>query len=232
MAGGEKFVLGGKVFSSKAKAEEHLRQIKDAHSPGEFLSGEEAVTVLDALQRHPGCAEKVGLGVRRVGLYGNGETRSGHGFGVERVDGTVARFSFRMCFQAERRSHTDRVHEALRQAVRPYVLRWRDNTFAKHGGRISCPITGAPVDPKCCHVDHLPPVFADVVAAFLSSDGLAVEDVAVEISHGDQVEAILSDPELRQRWIRFHNRSVKLRIVSVDGHRLHHGHIADACTAS
>ena len=218
-------MLGGKMFPSKSKAEEYVRQIRDAHKPGDFLAGEEAAVVLDALQRHPGCAEKVGLGVRRVAIYGNGETRSGYGFGVERVDGTVARFSYHTCFEAQRRNHIDRAHEAFRQAVRRAILKWRDNTFRKHGGRIVCPITCAPVDQKCCHVDHLPPAFADLVTAFLAVEGLTIEDVLVEISHGAQVEAVLSDPELRQRWIRFHNGNVKLRIVSVEGHRLHHGHI-------
>lgn len=72
-------VLGGRIFLSKSKAAEFVRQIKDANKPGDFLNGEEAAVVLDALQLHPGCAEKVGLGVRRVGIYGNGETRSGYG---------------------------------------------------------------------------------------------------------------------------------------------------------
>ena len=222
MSGGERVVLGDKTFQSKSKARECLREIKDAHKPGDFLSGEETATVLDALQRHPACSEKVGLGVRRVGLYGNGETRSGYGFGVERVDGTVARFSYKICFEAARRSPIDRAHEAFRQAVRPAILTWRDKTFQKQGGRILCPITGTPVDPKHCHVDHESRSFVDLVADFLAAECLVIEDVAVAIS---QVEARLSDSELRQRWIRFHNKNCKLRIVSVEGHRLHHGHI-------
>ncbi|MDR3535737.1 MAG: DUF3223 domain-containing protein [Acetobacteraceae bacterium] len=221
----ERVVLGGKVFSAKSKAEEYVRQIKDAHKPGDFLTGGEAAVVLDALQRHPGCAEKVGLGVQRVGIYGNGETRSGHGFGVERVDGTVTRFSYHICFAAQRRNHVDRAYEAFRQAVRRAILKWRNNTFNKHGGQIYCPIMGTRVDPKCCHVDHLPPSFADLVTAFLATEGLTIDNVAVEISHGEQVEAVLSDPKLRLRWIRFHNQNVKLRIMSIEGHRILHGHI-------
>lgn len=41
-----------------------------------------------------------------------------------------------------------------------------------------------------------------------------------------QVEAVLSDPGLRRRRIRFHNRNVKLRIVSIEGHRLLHGNVS------
>jgi hypothetical protein len=226
MSQGELIVLGGKTFLAKSKAEEYVRQIREAHKPGDFLTGEEAAVVLDALQLHPGCAEKVGLGVKRVGIYGNGETRSGHGFGVERVDGTVARFSYHVCFAAKRRSHLDRVNEAFRQAVRRHILRWRDNTFSKLGGQIFCPIMGTPVDPKHCHVDHLAPSFVELVTTFLATEGLSIENVATEVSHGEQVEAVLSDPELRQRWIRFHNKNVKLRVVSVEGHRLIHGHIS------
>ena len=222
---GEKVVLGHKAFPSKAKAEEHLRQIKDSHAPGDFLTSDDAVAVLDALQRHPACAEKIGLGVRRVGLYSNGGTRSGYGFGVERVDGTVARFSYHACFAAERRGHEDRVLEAFRQAVRPSILRWRDNTFAANGWLINCPVTGDIIDPKACHVDHVSPAFAELVTAFLTGEELLLEQIMVEVTHGAEVEAVLSNPELQQRWIRFHNPRVKLRIVSVEGHRLHHGHV-------
>ncbi len=96
-----------------------MRQIKDAHAPGDFLTGDETVEVLDALQRHPACAEKVGFGVRRVGLYSNGDTRSGYGFSVERVDGTVARFSYHVGGDdlAERRPHADVVAGASPQTT-------------------------------------------------------------------------------------------------------------------
>lgn len=215
--------LGGKVFSSKSKAEAFVRSIKDAHVPGDFLTGEEDAAIRAALQRHPGCAEKVGLGIRRVGIFANGYTRSGHGFGVERMDGTIARFSYRNCFDANRRENRDRVSEAFRQAVRSAILKWRDNTFTKHEGRILCPITQTQIDPKCCHVDHTSPSFAELVKEFLASEGLEIDEVGVEISHGSQVEAVISDIEMRKRWVQFHNCKVSLRILSVEGHRLHHG---------
>jgi hypothetical protein len=217
--------LGGKVFSSKSKAEAFVRSINDAHVPGEFLTGEEDAAIRAALQRHPGCAEKVGLGIRRIGIFGNGDTRSGHGFGVERVDGTIARFSYRNCFDANRRENRDRVSEAFRQAVRSAVLKWRDNTVTKHEGRMLCPIARTPIDPKRCHVDHTSPSFAELVKEFLSTEGLEIDEVGVEISDGSQVEAVISDIEIRNRWIQFHNRKVSLRIVSVEGHRIHHGNI-------
>ena len=229
---GETVALGGRVFPSKAGAEEHLRQTKDAHSPGDFLVGDDALAVLDALQRHPACSEKVGLGVRRIGLYGNGDSRSGYGFGVERVDGTVARFSYHFCFAAQRRGHADRAPEAFRHVVRPYILRWRDRTFAKHGGRMVCPVTGALMDPQACHVDHVSPSFAQLIADFLVGEELALQEVLAKMSHGAQVEAVLSDPGLLARWVRFHNQSVILRIVSIEGHRLHHGQIDASATST
>jgi hypothetical protein len=172
--------LGGKVFSSKSKAEAFVRSINDAHVPGEFLTGKEDAAIRAALQRHPGCAEKVGLGIRRIGIFGNGDTRSGHGFGVERVDGTIARFSYRNCFDANRRENRDRVSEAFRQAVRSAVLKWRDNTVTKHEGRMLCPIARTPIDPKRCHVDHTSPSFAELVKEFLSTEGLEIDEVGVE----------------------------------------------------
>lgn len=217
--------LGGEVFSSKSEAEAFVRAIKDAYKPGDFLTGKDDAVIRAALQRHPGCSEKVGLGIRRIGIYRNGKTLSGHGFGVERVDGTVEQFSYRNCFDANRRDNRDRVSEAFRQAVRTAILTWRDNTFNKHDGKVLCPIVGTRVDPKCCHVDHTSPSFAELVKEFLSSEGLDTDEIGVEIAHGAQVEAVISDIEIRKRWIRFHNSRVSLRIVSVEGHRLHHGNI-------
>ncbi|KZK94105.1 MULTISPECIES: DUF3223 domain-containing protein [unclassified Pseudovibrio] len=220
----EQVKLGSLWFTSKSKAVAYIREIKDDHLPGDFLSGQAEIAVLDALQRHPSCSEKVGLGVRRIGLYSNGSTRSGHGFGVERVDGSVARFSYKVCFEAQRRSHPDRVSEAFRQAVRPYILRWRDNTFNKHGGQIICPVTHSTIKQFKCHVDHLSPTFTDLVAEFLHLENVDADCISVEISHGEQVEAVFSDNDFRQRWIGFHNKNAKLRIVSIEGHRMHHGH--------
>lgn len=77
-------------------------------------------------------------------------------------------------------------------------------------------------------MDHVSPIFAELVEVFLTKERQALEQIQVEVSHEAQVEAVLSDPDLQQRWVRFHNRSVTLRIVSVEGHRLHHVHIGDA----
>lgn len=217
--------VGPLSFSSKARAVEHVRAIKDRTSPGNFLSGEDAAVVLGALQRHPDCASKVGLGVRRIGVFANGETRSGAGFGVERVDGTVARFSYKVCFSGEKRSNADRAREAFRQAVRSAILRWRDNTFSKHGGHIQCAITNELVNPQACHVDHEKPGFSDILGSFLAQEGIRIDEVRIEVSDGEQVEAVLSDKDFRTRWVRHHNKNVRLRILSVEGHRIHHGNI-------
>lgn len=219
----ETVILGGRTFPSKSRAERFLRDIKERHRPGEFLSDDDAAVVLDALQRHPACSEKVGFKVRRVGLYSNGEARAGYGFGVERVDGSVARFSYHVCFAAQRRPHSDRVLEALRNAVRPYIFRWRDRMFAKHGGLIACPVTGRPVQEHGCHVDHVTPTFSELASSFLAKQYLDMEAVSVAVTHGEQVEAVLSDPYLASRWIRFHNLNCKLQVISVEGHRLQHG---------
>lgn len=222
----ESVVLSGKTFSSKKSAEAFLREIKDRHRPGEFLSDDETAIVLAALRRHPACSEKIGLGVRRVGLYSNGGTRSGYGFGIEQIDGSIARFSYHECFAAQRRPHSDRVLEALRHAVRPYILRWRDATFEKHGGHMTCPVTGTPIQLGKCHVDHESPAFVELVSSFLINKRLEIDSVTITVTHDHQVEAILSDHDLKTCWIKFHNKNCKLRLVSIDGHRLQHGHIA------
>lgn len=214
--------LGLQSFPSKAAAEAHVRAIKDAYEPGSFLSDEDAEVVLAALQRHPDCASKTGCGVRRIGVFANGKTLSGRGFGVERVDGTIARFSYKVCFAAKNRSHADRVREAFRNAVRPFIFRWRENVFQKNGGLVRCDISGALVEVGNCHVDHLDPPFEAILKGFLSNEGLHDKQVDISITDEQPVEAVLSNEGLARRWVSYHNARVKLRILSPEAHRQHH----------
>lgn len=215
-------VLGGLVFRSKVGALAHVRHILAAHVPGDRLVGGEAAVILGALQRHPACSDKVGPGVCGVGIYSNGSTRSGHGFGVERLDGTVARFSYHRCFEAAVRSHADRVLEAFRHTVRPHILLWRDRVFMASGGQMNCPETGESIDPQRCHVDHAGPTFAGLVNSFLLNEGAAMDSIKVAMPQDMDVETTLADAYQKLRWIRFHNSHCRLRIMSVEGHKRRH----------
>ena len=214
--------LAGKTFESKAAARGYLRQIKERYDIGSYLNDEDTAVVAAAVQRHPQAASKVGFGIRAIGIFANGPTLSGQGFGIVRVDGTIARFSYKQCFESQLRSKTDRVQEASRQAVRPSILLWRDKTFEKHKYEIICPLTKERVDPQACEVDHKGTNFLELVNCFLKSEGAAIEEVEIEITDGHQVEAVLRDSLFKRRWIKYHNTNCSLRVLSVGGHRRHH----------
>jgi hypothetical protein len=217
--------LGPKSFSSKTAAKAYVRSIKDAYKVGTYLSDEDMKVVLAALEMHPDCVSKTGSGVAKIGVVGNGESLQGKGFVAERVDGTTARFSYKICFEAKKRSHADRVSEACRNAVRPYIFRWRDNMFKRNGGFVRCELSGSLIEVNDCHVDHFNPSFEKILIDFWANEGFDDgRNVNVSITDGPQVEAVLSDEELASRWIRFHNSRVRLRIVSAEAHRQHHGH--------
>ncbi len=214
--------LAGLSFPSKAAAANRVRNIKEAAQPGAVLTGEDLSIVLGALQRHPSCASKVGIGVKAIRVVRNGPDLAGTGFEIERLDGTRERFSYRICFGSEQRAARDRLSEAFRRAVRPYIFRWSQRHFASNGGSLECPLTGERVTIGTCHVDHVTP-FQALMDAFLLAEGIGADDIAYDTANDATTpEAVLADRELERRWVSFHNARAKLRIVSVRGHRDQH----------
>jgi hypothetical protein len=186
--------LAGFSFPSKVAAEKRVRSIKEAAQPGTVLTEEDLAIVLGALQRHPSCASKVGIGVKAIRVVRNGPELAGTGFEIERRDGTRERFSYRICFGSELRAARDRLAEAFR----PYIFRWAQRHISSNGGDLECPLTGERVTIGTSHIDHVTPFRALTP------------------------EAVLADRELERRWVGLHNAQAKLRIVSVRGHRDQH----------
>ena len=120
------------------------------------------------------------------------------------------------------RASRDRLAEAFRGAVRPYIFRWAQRQFASNGGSLKCPLTGERVTIGTSHVDHVTSFHA-LIDAFLAAEGIDADAVAYDTANDATTpEAVLADQELERRWVRFHNSQVKLRIVSVRGHRDQH----------
>jgi hypothetical protein len=95
MARAQPVSIAGIYFPKKSDALAHLRGILYRFEFEERISGVDEEFLKAAIERHPDCLEKVGVGIKHF-FVGRGDfgTRC---FWIRRVDGTQVRFSFKSC---------------------------------------------------------------------------------------------------------------------------------------
>jgi hypothetical protein len=176
-------------------------------TPGAKVTGTDAAFLLDMLQHHPDAAAKIGAGVSYFTVELNAPYGT-PGFWLHRVDGTAEAFSYLKCLRPRSRQHP--VTQALRRAVAPDIVRFRDTVLSAQPV-ITCPVTGDPAIAGNCDVDHAPPwTFARLAAAFLQTEG----EVRIDYP---EVGSVMADADQERRWRDFHNSHATLRVVSVRG---------------
>ena len=203
--------LGSETFRTKEALKARIRGIVAAHADDETLNAEEFSLIRALLERHRRRSEKVGCGVTSIEVRTNwpGPTR---GFWLTRADGTCTDFSWLDCVDGK--AHRKDVLGAMRVTVIEQVQEFRKAWFASHP-ECRCPLTGTPISPDECHVDHIPPDTFDALATrFLEANALDVESIAVDGFGDGRMARTLSDPALRAAWSEFHRPHARLRVVS------------------
>lgn len=192
---------------NKTQTKEYIRKniIKKYTSLRTDLDKKDFEFMFDILKDHENAKDKIGVGVRRMWLeqttYGN------HGFWLERIDGTKTDFSFLKCF-SKTGTHSDYL-KACRKAVEYIMIDYRDAIFADQT-IIRCPILDIEITKHESHVDHHPYQFIKIARNFFDS-----EKQPIEILHGDGIIGVeFADKELKRRWVDFHNKYAKLRVIS------------------
>lgn len=198
--------LGGVLFESKKAATARVREILRTNPHGVPLAGADFEIVRALLDRHPRATEKVGAGVAAITV--DRVEHGSPGFWVHRVDGTLTDFSHRAAMTAP--SHATRVASALRRAVEDTVVGWKRDLF-EQTATVVCPLTGATLDRRHGHVDHVIP-FADLVDGWLRARRMTVDDIAV-VSADGQAGPRFADPWLEQDWRDWHDRHARLRYI-------------------
>lgn len=215
--------VGPLTFPSKKAALDHYRAILNDHRHGGMIAEPHAAQLHWLLDRHPEAAEKRGAGVAgfRVGKAMGGTDC----FWVIRVDGTTTDFSFPTCVDGKRPAAAKEMLQAMRAEVEESVMAFRRQFFQEHGdrdGRVPCAISGVPILPAECDVDHVPPTtFHSLATAFLTERGIVPDRHHVTAPADNQYVPRLVDLALAADWRAYHDARAVLRILEKSVHRGH-----------
>ncbi len=206
-------VIGERAFKSHEAAKRFVRDIRDAYEDGVRVSEVDAAVLADLLLLHSEALQKIGKGIAGFSVatesqYGG---RNRH-FVVHRVDGSSTDFSFKNCIEGP--SHRNDRLGALREAIAPQTTRFKQLAFEKVP-RVRCAMEGTWIEFADAHVDHATPrTFAALVAKWLQSESLDLDDVTITPPGDNQLVAELADASQRRSWTTFHEKHAALRMVS------------------
>lgn len=207
--------IAGLLFPSKSEAKQFFGGIRDRYADGVRLDEEDHVLVRGLLACHPEAAEKTGAGVEYFCIGTDMEFGRTRHFVVHRIDRSHSDFSFHACIDG-RNERRDQL-EALRRAVKPQILAFRDACFAR-GQRLFCPLRNVLIKRDAYHVDHQPPLdFQSLVEQWLGAEAIRLEDVRITAPCDNQVVAHMTEASQTSSWCDFHACHAKLRLLSPRG---------------
>jgi hypothetical protein len=206
--------IADRVFPTKAVLKEYIRAIVARYEDDEPLNAEDLAFMLALLERHRWHEGKVGPGVASMTVRVHAPYPQ-RGFWLTRVDGTDTDFSWVECVDPP--SQRKDVLEAMRAAVIDQIGEFRDRFFATSADP-TCPLTGEPLSPDTCHVDHLVPMtFGELARRFLTEREIDVDAVELD-GYGDgEMKKTLRDAAILESWREFHRLLAQLRVLSRRG---------------
>jgi Protein of unknown function (DUF3223) len=119
-------------FPTEAAALEHFRYMLRGYEPGDEIGDPDATELKWLLERHPRYAEKRGVGIGGFTIT-LGDLNS-RWFGLVRLDGTVAGFSYRECIRGKKPQQPLRsALDAMRGEIAADILKKKYEWFQTHG---------------------------------------------------------------------------------------------------
>jgi hypothetical protein len=208
------FNINGEVFKTKKALRERIISIRDSYPDDERLNKEDFDFMREVLEHHESAPIKIGCGVSEIYPRTNPIYKKNRCFYLKRTDGTETDFSFLMCLTSEKNS--DKVKNAFRKAVAPYIIEFKNCIFKLCGEPIPCQITKEYMYSNSnCHVDHAKPnTFLKIVEDFCKEENLDIEKIKVISSNDGMIGNEIEDKSIKEKFISFHNKRAKLRLVS------------------
>jgi hypothetical protein len=200
------FVLAnGTVFPSKGAAKKYFKEVLEAQWSEGLIPKHLESNMRAILRQHIFQDQIIGPGIKH---YEVRENESGKCFYAVRVDGTVVPFGVHQAIYPL--GYGSRVSSAFRNAVRQDTESFRP----AEGETKPCVITGELLDRQEGEVDHQEPwTFECILAVFLSTQGLTVDDVKLAIEPGTSYREWPANPELRNKFRIFHANVAQLRWI-------------------
>jgi hypothetical protein len=203
----KEYRIGQLTFKTKKACEEYVRgilselgciRVGPGHSKWAFLN--------NVLNNHPEKEFKIGTGVDYFWIKKN-EVGNGYATMIRRMDGSVADFSWRYCCEFKKRSVTENVTRAMRNAVTEDIVNFKKG-FGYNFTCALCKKQGT--DSHDFHADHVHP-FCHIKTEFLSNEPVHPTKFADTLVGATCFHA--DDAEFEERWVRFHKNKARLQIL-------------------
>lgn len=207
------YQLGTEIFRTKEEANAYIQRILYRYSDGQELDEDDLAFMIEVLQHHPRADEKIGAGIRGIRVQKEAQWGTMQ-FAVIRTDRSSTDFSFKKCLYPV--SKLQVFKKACRDLVANRIKQFRYGQFSRsESGTLVCPITGEAMTRLGSHVDHIPPqTFDALVDQFIAEQNLDVEAVEITGLADGEMRKGFADASLAQRWLRFHQKHARLRVVS------------------
>lgn len=205
------FSIGGKSFTNKTKAEEHIREILSRYGPMQSLSGDDLAFIVAIMEAHPNAEAVVDCGVKRIVVQHLGDKYRSRRFVAVRLDGSIRDFTWRNALYPK--DSEARVLRACRFAVRDQIRNFKEGWF-RDAPLLSCEVSGDPITASTSDVDHIPPrTFKRLVAAWIGQQRLDYSDIGLTPAVGYEQPDKWDDVFLEENWRDYHRTHAHLRVI-------------------
>lgn len=201
------FVIGESRFPTKKAATNAVRSVLYRYPPGSKVNDTDSLLLLDLLKLHRHAEQKIGCGV----AYFTVEQYPWNvGFGLTRVDGSKTDWSYVCCITPPSKEKEARA--GFRTEISEQIKTFRNAVLSVPNPK--CAITGVPlVNDLTTHIDHNPR-FEVLLADFLASKSLQLEDVETNATEDNDLYTTLLDRSLAEEWKNYHRKHAVLRAVT------------------
>jgi hypothetical protein len=211
-------VLNGIEFKFQKDAIAHFRNMLERYRNGQSIAGDDRDMLLALLERHPEADKKIGCGVKR--LYKDRTDMPTSCFWIERTDGSQTDFSYRTAISAKGKSIYQEFLEACRVAIQDDMRLTKKRFFERFSdrdGKVECDITGDKVAIYESHLDHQKPLtFQVIVHTFICANDIEIKPEMLLLAQDAQFQTTLIDPQLKDKFRRYHHKTAKLRVIKAE----------------
>lgn len=198
------FWLGKYTYASKEELKGKLKSFLAESPDGLILHPILVEKLHELLLLHPRAEEKIGVGIQNFAVARN-QRGSGKSFKIIRIDGTEERFSYKMCIEGQMVTNRAKVIEALRFAIKPQLLEFRQKVYLP----ITCGISGRIITThKELHIDHKIP-FWSLVQNFCLQKNIDLNILETE-GNGENIRLVNKKIELE--FQDFHRKHAELQV--------------------
>ncbi|WP_080925954.1 DUF3223 domain-containing protein [Pseudomonas chlororaphis] len=197
------FWLGPFEYKSKKELMDRLKNYL-YNAPVGVITNKFAVKKLHLLvAMHPDASRKIGIGIDHFRIERN-ELGAGKGIKLVRLDGSEDSFSYKRCITGVTQSSHGKVCEALRFAVRPQLIAFRDAV----GLPTKCATTGVVItERQDLHIDHIEP-FWKLLERFCGDHGVDLTRLGT-IGNGEELS--LTNQYISSAFEEYHRLHAKLQ---------------------